>query len=88
MYLQRQGAPHSESFAAGGWAEAGYQRTRVVPRQELGEEGVVVGQRLASNSGVGGRLARGGQVRELSGRLLVLLTGLVGDGTCGKNAGK
>lgn len=45
---------------------------------------MVVGQRLASSGRVGRRLARSGEVGELSGRLLVLLAGLVGDGTCGR----
>lgn len=61
-------------------------RTRVLPRQKLGEEGVVVGQRLAGGSRVGRCLARGGEVGELGAGLLVLLLALLGDGTCGRRA--
>lgn len=57
-------------------------RTRVLPRQELGEEGVVVGQRLAGGSWAVGSLAGGSQVGELVRGLLVLLLDLVGDGAC------
>lgn len=55
-------------------------RTRVVPREKLGEEGVIVGQRLAGGSRIGGGLARSGEVGELIRRLLVLISDLVGDG--------
>lgn len=61
-------------------------RTRVLPRQKLGEEGVVVGQGLAGGSRVRRCLARGGQVGELGAGLLVLLLTLLSDGTCGKGA--
>lgn len=57
--------------------------TRVVPRQELGEEGVVVGQRLAGGSWVVRNLARSGEVGELVRGFLVLLLDLVGDGAVG-----
>lgn len=43
---------------------------------------MVVGQRLASGSRVGGGLARGGEVGELGRGLLVLVHDLVGDGAC------
>lgn len=59
-------------------------RTRILPGQKLGEEGVVVGQRLAGGSRFGGCLARGREVGELGTSLLVLLLTLLGNGTCGK----
>lgn len=68
-----------EARAASGWVV----HTRVVPRQELGEEGVVVGQRLTGGSWVVGSLASSSQVGELIRGLLVLLLDLVGDGACG-----
>ena len=43
----------------------GEARTRVVPRQELGEEGMVVRQRLAGGSWVVRGLARSSEVVEL-----------------------
>lgn len=63
-------------------------RTGVVPRQELGEEGVVVGQRLAGGGGVVGSLTGRGERGQLSSGLLVLLLGLVGDGTCSRAVGQ
>lgn len=59
-----------------------YVRTRVVPREKLGEEGVVVGQRLAGSSRVGWGLTRGSEIGELGRGLLVLVLDLVGDGAC------
>lgn len=65
----------------GGGTKRGYCiRTRVVPREKLREEGVVVGQRLAGGSRVGGSLARCGEVGELVSGLLVLIPDFVGDG--------
>lgn len=43
-----------------------------------------MGQRLAGGGGVGGSLTRSGEGGQLSSGLLVLLLGLVGDGTCSK----
>lgn len=43
-----------------------------------------MGQRLASGGGVGGSLTGSGEGGQLSSSLLVLLLGLVGDGSCSK----
>ena len=56
-----------------------FARTRVVPRQELREEGVVVCQRLARGSGSGRGLASSGEVGELVGRLCGLVLDVLGD---------
>jgi len=55
--------------------------TRVVPRDKLREEGVVVRQGLASGSGVRGRSASGGKVTELGGSLCGLVLNTLSDGT-------
>lgn len=59
-------------------------RTRVIPRQELGKEGVVVRQGLASGSRVGRGLASSRKVGQLGCGSLVLIRDLLGNGTCGK----
>lgn len=61
-------------------------RTRILPRQELGEERVVVSQRLAGGSWVGGSLTRGGEVGQLGAGLCMLLGDLLGNGACGTGA--
>lgn len=58
----------------------GASLTRVVPREELREEGVVVRQRLAGNSRVGGSLARGSEVGELRRSLGALVLDILSDG--------
>lgn len=63
--------------------QCGMVHTRVLPREELGEEGVIVSQRLAGGSWVGGSLTRGGEVRQLGAGLCMLLRDLLGNGTCG-----
>lgn len=74
----------SRAVCVGKAVVSGVVRTRVLPRQELGEEGVVVGQRLAGDRWVGGGLAGGGEVGQLGAGLCVLLRDLLGNGTCRK----
>lgn len=56
------------------------RRTRVLPRQELREEGVVVCQGLASGSRVGGCPARGSKVGELVASFLSMVLHVLGNG--------
>lgn len=58
-------------------------RTRVVPREELGEEGMVVRQRLTGRGGIVRCLAGSVEVGELIRSFLVLLSDLVCNGACG-----
>lgn len=59
-------------------------RTRVVPREELGEEGMIVRQRLAGCGRVVGCLAGSVEVGELVRSLLVLFPDLVCNGAYGR----
>lgn len=57
--------------------------TGVLPAEEVVEEGVIVGQRLASGCGLVGHLARVEQVVVLLRSLLALNSGLFGGGAVG-----
>jgi len=79
LFLMSRAHPALAKRAA--WAVV---RTRVPPREELGEEGVIVCQRLAGCGGVVGCLAGGVEAGELVRSLLVLLPDLVCNGACGR----
>lgn len=58
--------------------------TRVIPREKLGEERVVVGQGLAGSSRVGWSSAGSGEVGQLGSGLRMLVLGILSNGACGK----
>lgn len=58
--------------------------TGIVPRQELGEEGMVVCQGLAGSCRISRSLAGGREVRELGRGLRMLVLDALGNGACKK----
>ena len=59
--------------------------TGVIPREQLREEGVIVGQRLARGGRVGRGLPSGGQVVELAASLGRLVLYVLGNRACGQS---
>lgn len=68
--------------AISNWTTDRARLTRVVPRQELREKGVVVSERLASGSGSRGSASSSSQVGELVGSLLSVVVDVLRNGAC------
>jgi hypothetical protein len=61
------------------------QLTRVVPGEELGEEGVVMCERLAGGSGSRGSATSSSKVGELATSLLSMVVDVLSNGACERN---
>lgn len=82
---------HTVSTGLGGvevWLFVVVRLTWVLPGEELGEEGVVVGERLASSSGAGWRLSGSSKVGQLVSGLVGLILDVLGNGSCGTEVGQ